>query len=580
MIIPCICEQGFFAMSSDSIEQKQCTYCNHTVSEHDDVETPSGCPPSALHLEEFEEPGIDKVTQSPLTCLREDTISAFAEVVKANPVVHVRGTPSSGKTTLAYLLSDHLLENGWKVFFLKTWGLQLRSYCTGDETAWDGLKRKLHQKYPGCNPRDIFAPKTVLLVDEAQGSYSDEMFWNQVVKERMDGFLHEGFHICFFCSYGSPYTCVEAQFYTPATFHPEQRITLTPQPTSDSPGIGLFFNQTEFEDAVARRIRHFTEYFTLHREAKEYLFALTNGHPGAVDGVLSYIYKVYRSQIKHGKLSEITKELVIYSLNDEAKVWTHLSGRAIARSFPRGSALTPEAATVLADISETGSIPWDNRPGMQVCFTQGWIHKVIARENSLPLEKELAVLPSRLHEKWVERHIGDEQTPLPGKYSTLRKLCLEVLSQFSVMSLRHSSQGKKMSSAARFRSVEAQYQDEFYKAFKTVAGRGVPICSEWSRTKQGRLDFWIPEKMWAIELLRDSSRIDEHVSRFKNTGQYHGWLVEGMIKEWIVVNCATTLPASDCSDPNLIHAIFQEDYKVLHVYDHQRRSLGVTRLQN
>ncbi|KAL5356893.1 hypothetical protein BJX96DRAFT_143570 [Aspergillus floccosus] len=219
---------------------------------------------------------------------------------------------------------------------------------------------------------------------------------------------------------------------------------------------------------------------------------------------------------------------------------------------------------------------------MRLCFVNGWIHKIVVNENSAYFSEEvaLAVLPSRLHEKWVERHIGNKATPCPGKFDTLQNLCLDVLNQFSVMSLRHSSQGKRMSSAAKYRPVEAQYQDEFYRAFRIVAGRGVPICSEWSRTKQGRVDFWIPDKLWAIELLRDHDRIDEHVSRFHDARKYNVWLVEGMIKEWIVVNCATTMPTKDYPDPNLIHAIFQGDYTVLRVFDHQRRPLGVTRLQN
>lgn len=99
-----------------------------------------------------------------------------------------------------------------------------------------------------------------------------------------------------------------------------------------------------------------------------------------------------------------------------------------------------------------------------------------------------------------------------------------------------------MSTASQPRPLEAQYQDEFYRGFVHVAGRGLPISSEWSRTKNGRVDFYIPEKKWAIELLRDHGEVDEHISRFKAGGKYHPWLEEKMIKDWIIIDCATSLP--------------------------------------
>jgi len=144
--------------------------------------------------------------------------------------------------------------------------------------------------------------------------------------------------------------------------------------------------------------------------------------------------------------------------------------------------------------------------------------------------------------RYIEYSIGTMSQPLPARFDSLPKLCKEILSKFSIMNLRHSAEGKKMSSASQPRPVEAQYQDEFYRGFTHVAGRGVPISSEWSRTKDGRVDFYIPEKKWAIELLRDHGEVDEHISRFKVGGKYHPWLEEKMIEDWIIIDCATSLP--------------------------------------
>ena len=178
--------------------------------------------------------------------------------------------------------------------------------------------------------------------------------------------------------------------------------------------------------------------------------------------------------------------------------------------------------------------------------------------------------------------------PLPARFDSLPKLCKEVLGEFSMI-LRHSAEGKKISTASKPRPVEAQYQDEFHRGFVRLAGLGVPISSEWPRTKDGRVDFYIPEKKWAIELLRDHDKVDEHISRFKEGGKYHPWLKENMVKDWIIIDCATSLPTKgvfsvfnsvsmiystnnliEFSEPRLWHAVFINDYSELQLYNHQK----------
>ena len=188
---------------------------------------------------------------------------------------------------------------------------------------------------------------------------------------------------------------------------------------------------------------------------------------------------------------------------------------------------------------------------------------------------------------------------LPARFDSLPKLCKEVLREFSIRILRRSAEGKKISSASQPRSVEAQYQDEFYGGFSHVAGRGVPISSEWSRTKDGRVDFYIPEKKWAIELLRNHDKVDEHISRFKEGGKYHPWLKENMIEDWIIIDCATSLPTKGVfsvfnsvsmsyptnnligfSEPRLWHAVFINDYSELQLYNHQEARIMSVHLRN
>lgn len=190
--------------------------------------------------------------------------------------------------------------------------------------------------------------------------------------------------------------------------------------------------------------------------------------------------------------------------------------------------------------------------------------------------------------RFIEYLLCFRANPLPERFTHLNQLCVEVLRGFSTINLKDSTLGKNMSTAGKLRPVEAQFQDEFYRVFNKVAGRGVPISSEWSRAGSGRVDFWIPGKKWAIELLRDYSNVDEHVSRFRKGGTYYEWLKEKAVEDWVVINCATVPPCTGLfpmlhvllhaadniighPEPKLFHAIFQNAYRELRIFDHNAK---------
>ena len=89
-----------------------------------------------------------------------------------------------------------------------------------------------------------------------------------------------------------------------------------------------------------------------------------------------------------------------------------------------------------------------------------------------------------------------------------------------MINLYHGDDGKeaKLSTGGEPKPVEAQYQCEFYRAFGEVAGPRVPISSEWSRGRRGRVDFFIPEKHWAVELVMEHSCVKEHIECFQPGG--------------------------------------------------------------
>ncbi|KAL4788605.1 hypothetical protein BJX76DRAFT_1427 [Aspergillus varians] len=577
--LTCPCSEGVFIMTSQSTLEMKCQECDHLLLDHEDSHPRS----SPTELSAFA--GNSNYTQEDLTkptiirtrCLRKDTVSKVAAAVDSQNVIHIRGTPASGKTVLSELLRDYYLENHRNVFLLEIWK-SLESFPGND--PWTQFALLLRQRYPGYSLKDFLAPKTIILVDEAQASYTDYSFWNTIIKERRSG---EGkdIKICLFCSYGSPLTGLEVDrvWFTPVNFGPAQRITLTPQPGEDSPKLGLFFTPDEFAEAVLLLTTHkYDEKFTIDDEAISYLYELTNGHPGGVTSLVNFLYSAHCHDLKHRLINTVTKNNLLDDFNDDARVFKFLENQAVFRSFPAGRHLTPEAAETLSKILEEGNMQFDsNNASMQLCYQKGWVHRISVGEFD---PYDVVVLASRLHEKWLEFIIGRKTRLLPERFNQLDELCLVILSEFSTMNLRHAVEGKKMSTAGQYKPMEAQYQDEFYRSFNYLAGRGVPICSKWSRTSDSRVDFYIPEKKWAIELLRDHDRVNEHISWFKEGGRYHPWLKENMVEDWIIIDCASSPPLNEYSEPRIWTAVFANDYSELKVYDYQNMPLIDIRLQN
>ena len=45
----------------------------------------------------------------------------------------------------------------------------------------------------------------------------------------------------------------------------------------------------------------------------------------------------------------------------------------------------------------------------------------------------------------------------------------------------------------------------------------------------GRVDFFIRERRWAIECIRDGSQVEEHLGRFRAGGKYCGLLMQDRV---------------------------------------------------
>jgi hypothetical protein len=74
--------------------------------------------------------------------------------------------------------------------------------------------------------------------------------------------------------------------------------------------------------------------------------------------------------------------------------------------------------------------------------------------------------------------------------------------------------------------LEDQWQKELYRCLLPLLDRYVYVCPEFvvkRRKGGGRVDFQLvgTGEKWAIELVRESDRLEEHCKRFQPGGAYH-----------------------------------------------------------
>jgi hypothetical protein len=216
----------------------------------------------------------------------------LAEMLDQSNVVHVRGTPASGKTTLARLLRSYYLKRGVPTVFIPGWPVPGNISATPFSYISILAQACHHAGYTDINQLTLEDTNIVLILDEGQMSYGDQGLWLDFVK--MQNGRRSGPRICVFTSYGSP-SGGPSDFAqgTPLSFlGVEQRVSITVSPMKNSPRIGLFYSRDEFDDVVRRLSADPRRPLCLHTDAKDYVFELTSGHPGAVDGMIGMIERV------------------------------------------------------------------------------------------------------------------------------------------------------------------------------------------------------------------------------------------------------------------------------------------------
>jgi hypothetical protein len=226
-----------------------------------------------------------------LTCPREATVAALWDQLKKHQVVHVRGTPTSGKSTLAQLLKDYVKRTSPNT------QVYAFSWLQPEVLEKKGISSSLYYQllnFQTGRPIDtddwLNMRNMLLIMDEAQTAYEYGNLWTQFIK-RVSSDGDETRRVVLFSSYGSPAEVPlihSSRGSPPIQLSTDQRVSIRPL-SDNNKKVSLYFTRPEFDDVVTRVCKGSSkdgQPFHPSQELLDYIWEFSNGHPAGTRVVL------------------------------------------------------------------------------------------------------------------------------------------------------------------------------------------------------------------------------------------------------------------------------------------------------
>jgi hypothetical protein len=465
--------------------------------------------------------------------LRRETLAQFylllfpSQELQRN-VLFIKAPPFSGKTGFAQLFCQLLGQDPKRsVVFLSGQEMKIG---TEDFSSFFG-------RIVGYSlDRFLDRPEErVMILDEAQCTYSDERFWKVIVKQALNGSRFSGLRIVLLSSFGSfnPHR-ISVRDGTPIAIPKENNFGLY-----SSPGLNLQF--AEFQEMATG---------SAYEAYLEMIWKICSRHIGVASTVLKYLDSNLRSL---GTISVNQVQSVLYS-KGLLQTLAHDRGMPTFYSFTKlvaaNGELSEEEVAKMKDtlhsvaMGEIVQLPDETESPGETKAVELLVKCGFLFED----EKSVLSFASQMHLKvWL---------------NSTRKDCvgwLDSISLFDFIALAigrmHSARLSKFHQQNSGDAVcERQVQMEMYAAIVSLCPKNVYVTPEWRTSdKKGYIDLVVQfpnnqnqNTMWFLELLVDGVGAKEHSGRFKDAGKYQSSL--GFNSQYALIDFRQNVAVRDIKD--------------------------------
>jgi len=434
--------------------------------------------------------GINLQNKHEPKTFRQTTIQELIDCLKTKNAILVRAPFYSGKTSTAILLHSELqrIPNASVLFISMNNGPY-----TDWNSYWQSQTSSSWVKYEQEEHKDKFR---FLIIDEAQRCYSEPNsgLWEFIKRIQRDANSKDS--VILFSAYGAKAQIGEVMM-TPFAFPPENVMSL--ERNGQLPG--LLLTDEEMKEIISsfENINN----FKLDRKIKNYLFHISNGFVGIVK------FSLERIPIEFGNRLQVE---VHSTLLDEIYFYFHQPSFISALNDCRGvsvyKALDDEGLKICNSVFNGTPLDYDEK-----------MHEVLVKNTALLVaQNNILVFPSPSHQRsflmaYHKNPFSHDDLP------SFEAFLVRVMQRFSSAQLLSSLSRTKADGSI----LERQWQNEFYRAAKSILGSGIAISPDTGAyfNSKGFLDFYINSSLqWGIEILREGIDMKKHMERFQPGGDY------------------------------------------------------------
>ncbi|TFK59163.1 hypothetical protein BDN72DRAFT_640661 [Pluteus cervinus] len=369
--------------------------------------------------------------------------------------------------------------------------------------------------------------------------------------------------VVIFTSYGSPISDPQDNPTPPMKIADTNRVSLRHDDELGS--VGLLLTHKEFGEYT----QHSRSGHAFDKSLLQLVYRITGGYIGMINILFDMVqrHKSYTHPATQGKMYTLVDFIESIPISDFFNAL--LSSVVLRRVLPSRQDID-EGSNALRVVLETASIHGfvtsemlttaNAKKALQSCFEKAWLHADL-------LHGEVRyIFPSPLHRRCIQAQLLGlvDQTDVQIVEETLPEFAWTILNLFLPSNL--STHG---TASAASTEIQRAIYDEFYRCCCVHAKGPIVTPPEFGSRTESRVDLFIPQKRWGVQLLYNGDHLDEYASSFSTSGEYGAWIKSERGGDYIILNFCHEVPSKAHPGVSNLYHIVAEGCWNARIFDHE-----------